>query len=40
VPYHLAKEEVHVQCDDCERTGELWVEDKLEPTELRDKGVI
>ena len=40
MPYHLAKEEVHVQCDDCERTGELWVEDKLEPTELRDKGVI
>jgi DnaJ-class molecular chaperone len=40
VPYHLAREEVHAQCDDCERTGELWVEDKLEPTELRDKGVI
>ena len=25
VPYHLAREEVHAQCDDCERTGELWV---------------
>jgi DnaJ-class molecular chaperone len=21
VPYHLAREEVHAQCDDCERTG-------------------
>ena len=40
VPYHLTHEEVHAQCDDCDRTGELWVEDKLEPTELRDKGVI
>ena len=33
-------EEVHAQCDDCDRTGELWVEDKLDPTEPRDKGVI
>ena len=27
VPYHEAMEEVHAQCDDCERTGELWIED-------------
>jgi len=40
VPYHQAKEEVHAQCDDCERTGELWIEDNLEPQELREKGVI
>ena len=40
VPYHQAKEEVHAQCDDCERTGELWIEDNLEPHELREKGVI
>jgi len=33
-------EEVHAQCDDCERTGELWIEDNLEPHELRTKGVI
>ena len=30
VPYHLAREEAHAQCDDCDRTGELWVEDKLD----------
>ena len=35
VPYHLTHEEVHAQCDDCDRTGELWVEEKLEPTDLR-----
>ena len=40
VPYHQAMEEVHAQCDDCERTGELWIEDNLEPQELREKGVI
>ena len=40
VPYHLTREEVHAQCDDCDRTGELWVEEKLEPTRLREKGVI
>ena len=40
VPYHQAKEEVHAQCDDCERTGELWIEDNLETHELRTKGVI
>ena len=40
VPYHLTKEEVHAQCDDCDRTGELWIDDNLEPHELREKGVI
>lgn len=40
VPYHLTREEVHAQCDDCDRTGELWVEDKLEPNQLREKGVL
>ena len=40
VPYHLTHEEVHAQCDDCDRTGELWVEEQLEPTDLRSKGVI
>ena len=38
--YHLAREEVHAQCDDCDRTGELWIEEKLEPTTLREKGVL
>ena len=40
VPYHQAMEEVHAQCEDCERTGELWIEDAFEPNELRQKGVI
>jgi DnaJ-class molecular chaperone len=40
VPYHLAGEEVHAQCNDCDRTGELWIEDNLEPHQLREKGVI
>ena len=40
VPYHQAKEEVHAQCDDCERTGELWIDDKFTPDELREKGVL
>ena len=40
VPYHEAMEEVHAQCDDCDRTGELWIEENLEPQELRTKGVI
>ncbi len=40
VPYHLTKEEVHAQCEDCNRTGELWVEQQKEPEELRMKGII
>ena len=40
VPYHLTHEETHAQCDDCNRTGELWIEDKFTPDELRDRGVI
>ena len=31
VPYHLTHEETHAQCDDCNRTGELWIEDKFTP---------
>ena len=40
VSYHLTREEVHAQCEDCDRTGELWIEDNLEPQQLRAKGVI
>ena len=40
VSYHLTKEEVHAQCEDCDRTGELWIEDNLEPQQIRSKGVI
>ena len=40
VPYHLTHDEQYAQCDDCDRTGELWVEEKLEPTRLREKDVI
>jgi DnaJ-class molecular chaperone len=40
VPYHLTKEETHAQCDDCDRTGELWIDDKFTPNELREKGVL
>ena len=40
VPYHLTEEEVHAQCDDCERTGELWIDEVFNPNELREKGVI
>jgi|TARA_R100001086_G_scaffold49152_1_gene21791 DnaJ-class molecular chaperone len=28
VPYHQAGEEVHAQCEDCDRTGELVVDEK------------
>ena len=40
VAYHLTHEETHAQCEDCDRTGELWIEDNLEPQQLRAKGVI
>ena len=40
VPYHLTHEETVAQCDDCERTGEITIEDKHTPEHLRDKGVI
>ena len=40
VSYHLTREEVHAQCEDCDRTGELWIEENLEPQQLRVKGVI
>ena len=37
VPYSLAHEEVHVQCDQCKSTGEIEV---ITPDDLREKGVI
>lgn len=40
VPYHQAEEEVHVQCEDCDRQGEIYIDDDYTPTELREKGVI
>jgi DnaJ-class molecular chaperone len=40
VPYHLTHEETHAQCDDCERTGELWVDKDITVEDLRNKGVI
>ena len=40
VSYHLTREEGHAQCEDCDRTGELWIEENLEPQQLRAKGVI
>ena len=41
VPYHLTHEETtHAQCDDCERTGELWVDQDITVEDLRNKGVI
>ena len=40
VPYHQAGEEVHAQCDDCERTSELWVDEDITLDQLRNKGVI
>tara|TARA_R110002012_G_scaffold170386_1_gene334701 strand:+ start:188 stop:376 length:189 start_codon:yes stop_codon:yes gene_type:complete len=40
VPYHLTHEETHAQCDDCERTGELWVDQDMTLEDLRNKGVI
>ena len=40
VPYHLTHEETHAQCDDCERTGELRVDEDITLDQLRNKGVI
>jgi DnaJ-class molecular chaperone len=40
VPYHLTHDEQYAQCDDCDRTGELTIEENHTPKELRDKGVI
>ena len=40
VPYHLTHEETIAQCDDCDRQGYLYIEDKLQPEDLRSKGVI
>ena len=40
VHYAQAGEEVHAQCDDCERTGELWVDEDITLDQLRNKGVI
>ena len=33
IPYHLTYDEQYAQCDDCDRQGFLYVEDKLEPKE-------
>ena len=27
IPYHLAKEEMHAQCSDCDSQGELYIQD-------------
>ena len=27
VPYHLAREEMHAQCSDCNSQGELYLQD-------------
>ena len=27
VPYHLAREEMHAQCSDCNSQGELYIQD-------------
>ena len=40
VSYHLTREAGLAHCEDCDRTGELWIEDNLEPQQLREKGVI
>ena len=40
VPYHLTEEEVHAQCEDCNRQGEIYIDDDYTPTQLREKGVI
>ena len=40
VPYHLAKEEMHAQCTDCDSEGEIVIDDNYTPEDLRVKGVI
>ena len=40
VPYHLAKEEMHAQCTDCDSEGEIVIDDNYTPEDLRAKGVI
>ena len=40
VPYHLTEEEVHAQCEDCNRQSEIYIDDDYTPTQLREKGVI
>ena len=40
VPYHLAKEEMHAQCTDCDSEGEITIDDNYTPEDLRLKGVI
>ena len=39
VPYHQTKEEVHAQCEDCDRQGEIYL-DVPNVKVLRTKGVI
>lgn len=40
VPYHLTHEETIAQCEDCNRQGEIYIDDDYTPKELREKGVI
>ena len=40
VPYHLAKEEMHASCNDCDSEGEIVINDDYTPEDLRSKGVI
>ena len=40
VPYHLTHEETIAQCDDCNRQGEIYIDDNYTPKQLRDKGVL
>ena len=40
IPYTQAKEEVHVQCTECNSQGEIKVGDRLTPEKLREKGML
>ena len=42
VEYALTREETHAQCEDCNRQGEIYLDDDAFPNvkSLREKGVI
>ena len=42
VDYALTREETHAQCEDCNRQGEIYLDDDAFPNvkSLREKGVI
>ena len=42
VDYSLTKEETHAQCEDCNRQGEIYLDDDtfMNVKSLREKGVI